>query len=767
MASNKNVKNIAFKVIVPKNWSNDTKGKFWEDIIAELFQQQRWETTQRISFTGSEIDVLAEKKGTFEKAYIECKFNTSKIQSEVIDKLIGKAYRRGINRVFLVCTGDLGSDAKGVRRELEKQYQDPTYNGVKVEFWERQDLAEIFMKIRSIKSPNLQDLAIGSVKTATLVLTPEQTVWVLEEIGDQGLPTRAIIFPTSENEKIDLDKLKIYFGDNDLWRDIEIIDIQSFKKDKSYQKNIQTELEFEVVSSISCADTFNNSSRPCNPEYFVGRDSLKKDFWKFIKNVQKGNNLTRIICFSGPSGLGKSSLVLRLEADCQKAGYENFYLYHADVRSARNSLFVFSAIKIALQQAIDRDFINLSNHKVIIESIEQSLISNTSINLVLEELKRSNKVIIIFFDQFEEIFTKESMWSVYEVFEKVAYEIDSLKENIILGFCWRTGIVMPDGHKAYQLWHGLSDKREEYLMSKFLEKESNQLIKQFQSHLKYPEIKKWLLKSGQGSPWLLRKLCSDIYNQFFSEEDVATFSGDQIDIKKIFDNDLERYINTPQQDTCLKYIAKNAPLPMSEVIETFGSDVVENLEINRLIIRTGANYTIYSDIFKEYINDGKLPIITFNYRAKNNVCSALDALDLILASEHQEMDSLTLLNLIKRQKQISELTLKNIREDLKGFGLIMYQDKILKANKNFNLKTDYDIANYLEEKLYNHAVLNEVYKLAKPGGLGISYKQFEQLIIEIYSLKTETEKHKKAVRDTASRLRSWFFFAGLLEKNIH
>jgi len=64
------------------------------------------------------------------------------------------------------------------------------------------------------------------------------------------------------------------------------------------------------------------------------------------------------------------------------------------------------------------------------------------------------------------------LFCVYELFEKVAHEFDSLKESIVLGFCWRTGILMPDGHKAFHLWHELKDKRLELEVKDFSQEES-------------------------------------------------------------------------------------------------------------------------------------------------------------------------------------------------------------------------------------------------------------------------------------------------------
>jgi len=50
----------AVGILVPDDWSNDQKGEFLEKIAAELLKRLRFKITDRVRFTGMEIDLIAD-----------------------------------------------------------------------------------------------------------------------------------------------------------------------------------------------------------------------------------------------------------------------------------------------------------------------------------------------------------------------------------------------------------------------------------------------------------------------------------------------------------------------------------------------------------------------------------------------------------------------------------------------------------------------------------------------------------------------------------
>ncbi|AFZ22227.1 hypothetical protein Mic7113_6662 (plasmid) [Allocoleopsis franciscana PCC 7113] len=272
-------------------------------------------------------------------------------------------------------------------------------------------------------------------KYSRLLLANNGCPFIFAQLGcSHTEPFRVIVFPTSEEYHINKNDLRNDFLRYNLWENLDLVDGTEIKvKD---QHPAVYELDKEVVSSIGRADAFDDY-RPCNPENFVGRHHLQSEFWKLLASIRDGKTQTRIVCFTGGSGFGKSSLVVKLTEDCRQneALKHDFYLYDVDVRSAKGAFFVKKAIMLALQKAVDENFIDLPEHKISIESTEQQLFYSQSIKKALEKLKSDCRFIVVFFDQFETILTKESLSGVYKAFEEVAREVSAFKENLILGFC--------------------------------------------------------------------------------------------------------------------------------------------------------------------------------------------------------------------------------------------------------------------------------------------------------------------------------------------
>ncbi|MEA5537508.1 restriction endonuclease [Limnoraphis robusta Tam1] len=751
-----------FKIIVPPDWDKNKRGKFWEEIVEDLFKSKRYETLPNIKITSTEIDILAKDKDTKKEIIIECKFHKDPLAPRVLKDVLADATFYLVDCAYLVSTSALTPDAKGYLNDINEKNEKNPQKVAKIVFWGPEELADIWMDIKQIKLPSWGKLR--TVKSATLLVLPNEIVWVLEELNSDGMPCKALIYPTF-NDKIDIEQIKLLIAKNNLWEGLDIIEGTTVKNISNPNLDSGSEIDKEIITPIGVADSFDDYKRPCNPKYFVARQSLIDEFWKFAESVKDGETQTRIICFSGKSGVGKSSLVLKLKADCDRDNdKKNFYIYHVDVRSASGGLFVASAIKNAIQKAIDEKFIELQNHKVSIDSIEQPLFRSSSLQLVLEKLRSSQKTIIVFFDQFEELLRKESMFSVYEKFERLAREIDALKENIILGFCWKTGIKYSDKHNPYYLWHDLSSLRKEIVVEEYFnQQESSQLIRQFNKKSKINKpLENFIIRECPGYPWLLRLICSEIYNSNLSGTEVQKSSLSQTEnniIKKIFDKQLDGLSSKHQK--CLEFIAKRQPIPTSELDNFFEESVIKHLEQKRLIFMSGINYTLYWDIFKEYYLEHEIPRIPIKYKPKNNVVSALEIFEEIRKNGQNGIDY----NKEIRNKDVQENkgTLKNIREDLLNLGLIFYGENNLLIPKAELIDAgDQEIAEYLHGYLKNHILILELYKQIELGKLTITIYGFRDKIAQVYSLDKP-----KTIRDVTSRIRSWFLFSGLLEIGIN
>ena len=757
---------IRFKIVIPDEWNSNQKGKFWEEISAKLFDKKNWKVIENIEFIGMQTDIYitnANKTGL-----IECKFQERFINAPTIFKLMGQALFKKVDFAYLLSTSDLNAKAKGVVLEYQKE-QNKSYKPYNLVIWSANELAKEFMDVHCIEVPEIDQIS-GCVKTITLLLTHnKEFFWVAEEMGESNIPCRAIIFQTPKSKSyLSSEEWKKYFSLHKIWENLEITVFNptvNDPKDKSTNQLI-SESKKVTVSKINQANSFDDYYRPCRPEDFFGRLEPQREFWDFVNNVRDGKTDLRVVSFSGSTGLGKSSLVLKLASDCrQKPEYkDNFYIHHVDVTSVNQekaTLFVIAAIRQALQKAIDDGFVDLPNHQVSIESVESNYFSSESIQLLIKTLKNSRKVIVIFFDQFEEILTRDSLSYLYDLFKQAAYDVDSLKENIVLGFCWRTDVNLPTTNPAYFTWHNLAKVRKDIYFSNFSQQDSSSLLDGFEKYLNLNQkgsrlpssMKKWLLDNCQNQPWLLKRFCSDIYHQLnISELDpkqkkVIT----KFDIKTIFEEDIKRATITPECNSCLRYIAKCSPVSIMDVCTKFNVNVINILLNSKLVIQTGENYKIYWDMFREYLLDGKLPEMIISYRPRTKISTLLKIFRLLNSCE-------TISDLASRSKYRHGIV-TNAVLDLQNFFQVTRNKengKIIASEIFLNLK-DEQIAEELAEQIEAHVVIKKMYEKLNPGE-SMWQDDFQKLLSDEENLKSTTAK------DYASKMLSWFYFAGLLER---
>ncbi|MBU7587029.1 MAG: restriction endonuclease [Nostoc sp. TH1S01] len=753
-----------FKILVPLDFSKKEKGDFFENLMAPVFQCQRWEVIKNIAFEGMQVDLYLKNLDTPEKGLVECKFQENLIDAPIVEKILGQVLIKGCQYAFLVSTSELNSSAKAVVEEYKSQSQT-----IKLIVWSGEKLTEIFMSTYNIKAPDIDDIEVGQVNTITLLVTHKKDfVWVAEEIGEDSEPCRAIIIPISNNT-VSQEEWITYFSRHGVWQGLDIVVVSKENGDVQNKFTLSSKIDIEKItlSRINQADSFDDYHRPCRPEDFVGRSQAQNKFWDFIKNVKDNKTDLRLVCFTGSTGVGKSSLIIKLKHDCYQHYKDNFYIYDIDVTSVnteKSNFFVVSAIKKALQQAVNDNFISLANHKIIIDSTEQAFFKSRSIQILIDKLKEENKVLVIFFDQFEEILTKDSLSNIYDLFKRTAFDIDALKENIVLGFCWRTDITLPAENKAYHAWHELERIRKNIDLNEypFSEQDSKALISRFDEYLVQQgrhsilqkKMRNWIIDNCQSIPWLLKKICGDIYNQHLNQDD---FNDKKIitkfDIQQIFDRDINRYIKTPEQDDCLKFIAANSPISRIEVCNKFNYEIINNLLSSKLVVETGNNYKIYWDIFREYLVDKKLPVITINYKPRTRISTLIKVFRML---KHESTTKG-----LSEKLQLKKSTINNAIDDLQNFFQVTLDRKrdIIIVPVDIRDLTDNELAENLAEQIESHLLIKEISNKIKPDQW-LWYEEFKQLMSKLSSkenLKPETQK------DYASRMLSWFCFAGLLE----
>ena len=93
--------------------------------------------------------------------------------------------------------------------------------------------------------------------------------------------------------------------------------------------------EYNNIVPVISGDDWTDY-RPARPEDFVGRKKILSNIFEFWENVNGGSSNTRLFSIKAPSGMGKSSVVLKAVsiASSNRKYSKKFFVFAVDVRTA-------------------------------------------------------------------------------------------------------------------------------------------------------------------------------------------------------------------------------------------------------------------------------------------------------------------------------------------------------------------------------------------------------------------------------------------------
>ncbi|MDO9529405.1 MAG: restriction endonuclease [Syntrophales bacterium] len=370
----------SISILIPPTWDKEEKGQYFEGLSAKILRRQSYDIIERIRFTGMEIDLLAKHKPSGDQIYVECKFHSTALSSNVIDLCVGQAFRKRIKKIALFSAGPLGKEAKGAIEELKDDER------ISFSHYGPIELIEALLDSNTVDFPD-ENIIPVTVSHATLIVHPENPfIWLFQDQKD-GKPYRLLCFATTGNDEIsNPERIRAFLDSFELLEGLPVFDFMENKKKPALKKVDEEKFPDEFVSKIITADALLDY-RPCRPEDFVGRVDIQKELWDFLEKVREDETSTRLISITGGSGLGKSSLIAKLSERFKNIKWKNkFFLFPVDVRSARGPMFVAEALLQALKVAQEEGFIALDNAPVISDA--NSILSSPMIKLVLKWLFR-------------------------------------------------------------------------------------------------------------------------------------------------------------------------------------------------------------------------------------------------------------------------------------------------------------------------------------------------------------------------------------------
>ncbi|CAH0126500.1 hypothetical protein SRABI83_00095 [Arthrobacter sp. Bi83] len=330
---------------------------------------------------------------------------------------------------------------------------------------------------------------------------------------------------------------------------------------------------------------------PAGPKYFVGRKTLLKTLRGFIDSTSK------TIIFNAQSGWGKSSLALKFAELIESKGGSALVM---DSRTASSSRYVTEVLRRAIDGAVQKGLMQLGAD-VSWASLPSAL--NTIRNATW---KSTDKPVLVFFDQFENVFRSPE---ITQSFRDLALGIRDIEGPIKIGFAWKTDLVGWIEGYPYQLRDEIRSASETVLVEPFGAAEVNTLLNRLQKKAQVNlgrDLRTRLREYSQGLPWLLKKLADHVLQELTNGTSPEQLLADSLNIQNLFDVDLAQL--EPESLEILRHIAQNAPIPAGEVTDRYAPEAVQSLVDRRLIVQVGDRLDTYWDIFRDYLNTGRVPL---------------------------------------------------------------------------------------------------------------------------------------------------------------
>lgn len=175
----------------------------------------------------------------------------------------------------------------------------------------------------------------------------------------------------------------------------------------------------------------------------------------------------------------------------------------------------------------------------------------------------------------------------------------------------------------------------------------------------------------------------------------------ELDVEVLFKEDLAD-LNKDQMK-CLKYVATRAPVYVSDVEEHFSPDVTNFLMSKRLLVRSGLNYVIYWDIFRDYLTEGRVPQIPWARTFQRDARSA------VLAVQAVEKEGKASAKRVAELLNATERGCVNVMSDLVALQLVdrVADDSYMLA-PHVKSTAPVDLAVHIQGQFSRHVVCREL-----------------------------------------------------------
>ncbi len=561
---------------------SNARGHLFERFFARLLHKYGYEEPARdrlnVTVDGIEIDVVARHRLTGSRAMAECKAYTSPVAADALTSFYGKVSAARLTEPgvygLLIVLPRLSANGLALAESIESR--DPHFK---------------YLNARAVVAA-LQDLdmvtepppATGPLSDFTLLVTEEGIFGACKLLDAETRLAEAVVV-WARSGSVPPSVLSLT-QESDFAGGLAVVDARTPEPPAALE--VPPVLLVEVRGSSSDFEY----QLPASPRYFVGRREPIQVL-RGMLSAPEG----RAFVLNAQSGWGKSSLALRLQRVVQESGGLALVL---DTRTANNPRYVTEVVRRLAIIAAEEGLLSLPSDA-----------SWGSLPTALETLgratwNRSGAPLCVFFDQFENVFKDELLT---REFRDLALGVRQVQHPLKVGFAWKTDLVgWTEGH-PYQLRDEIRANADVVALKPLGAREVDTLLERLEKQLNQKlvrDLRQRLREYSAGLPWLLKKLAGHVIAEVergYSQEQLLS---EALNVQSLFQGDLQQL--QPLEQEALRHVARFAPVPVTEVTERFPTAAIQSLLDLRLVVQVGEKLDTYWDIFRDFLNTGRVPI---------------------------------------------------------------------------------------------------------------------------------------------------------------
>ena len=564
-----------------KGATDNARGHLFEKFVAHLFHMYGYSQpsieNSNVTADGIELDVVATHEISRQEMIAECKAYSSPVSAAMLgtfhSKLVTRRYKAPNTQGYFVALPRLTANGK-------EQADEIAANDAGFKLLTARGVVDLLRSKKFIVECPITNV----LSSDPAVIISEHGVYAacLEVDDKSRTPSRVLIWavdglvPSPVLESLSRDKYA---------QGATVVDARDPHPPVPEQS---TDFGGIIVAVTGSQSDFEYQL-PASPKYFVGRKSL-------IASLEESvDSHVGAIVLNAQSGWGKSSAALRLQALVQdRRGYASII----DSRTASHRRFVSDALRVAALNAEEAGVLELGD--------DASWASLPSSLRTLKDALWSGGPLVVFFDQFENVFRDEALT---REFRDLALSARDLSEHLLVGFAWKTDLIGWTENHPYQLRDEIRTNATVLTLGPLGVSEVDTLLRRLEKALGQSiarDLKTRLREYSQGLPWLFKKLAGHLLREVKAGATQEQLANEALNIQNLFDADLAEL--GPVEQDGLRYIARWAPIGIGEVMERVSTPIVETLINRRLVVQVGARLDTYWDIFRDYLNNGRVPV---------------------------------------------------------------------------------------------------------------------------------------------------------------